>query len=94
LYAQSAPILHLHCLIKITLATPWTMLSSLIPNPTTKGQLLLALDDTINPKTGKKIFRAAHLSLTVLLEISAAFPGIPLLIITDSRFQRDQAGNR
>lgn len=37
----------------------WTVLWSLIPNPTTKGRLLLALDDFINPKTGKKIFGCA-----------------------------------
>ena len=37
----------------------WIALWSLIPNPTTAGRLLLALDDTINPKTGKKIFGCA-----------------------------------
>ncbi|MBK6958769.1 MAG: hypothetical protein IPH22_10955, partial [Nitrosomonas sp.] len=43
----------------------WTTLWSLIPSPTTKGRLLLALDDTINPKTGKR-FSAARLSLIML----------------------------
>mgnify|MGYP000032365075 FL=1 len=37
----------------------WAALWSLIPNPTTKGRLLLTLDDFINPKTGKKIFACA-----------------------------------
>lgn len=37
----------------------WATLWSLIPNPATKGRLLLALDDYINPKTGKKIFGCA-----------------------------------
>jgi hypothetical protein len=37
----------------------WAALWSLIPNPTTKGRLLLALDDFINPKVGKKIFGCA-----------------------------------
>lgn len=37
----------------------WATLWSLIPNPTTSGRLLLALDDYINPKTGKKIFGCA-----------------------------------
>lgn len=37
----------------------WTVLWSLIPNPTTKGRLLLALDDFINPKVGRKIFGCA-----------------------------------
>ena len=57
--AQSAAILHLHGLIKIALSTSWTTLWSLIPNPTTKGRLLVALGDTINPKKGKKIFGCA-----------------------------------
>lgn len=37
----------------------WTVLWLLIPEPTTDGRLLLALDDFINPKTGKKIFGCA-----------------------------------
>ncbi len=37
----------------------WTVLWSLIPQPTVNGRLLLALDDYINPKTGKKIFGCA-----------------------------------
>lgn len=37
----------------------WTTLWSLIPEPTVNGRLLLALDDYINPKTGKKIFGCA-----------------------------------
>lgn len=37
----------------------WAALWSLIPDPTTKGRLLLALDDFINPKVGKKIFGCA-----------------------------------
>ena len=34
----------------------WITLWEMIPEPTTNGRLLLALDDYINPKTGKKIF--------------------------------------
>lgn len=37
----------------------WTTVWSLIPNPTVNGRLLLALDDYLNPKTGKKIFGCA-----------------------------------
>ncbi len=37
----------------------WSVLWSLIPTPTVNGRLLLALDDYINPKTGKKIFGCA-----------------------------------
>ncbi len=31
-----------------------------IPDPLTDGRLLVALDDSINPKTGKKIFGCSH----------------------------------
>jgi hypothetical protein len=34
----------------------WHSLWKMIPEPTTDGRLLLALDDCINPKTGKEIF--------------------------------------
>jgi hypothetical protein len=37
----------------------WAVLWPLIPNPTTKGRLLLALYDFINPKVGKNIFGCA-----------------------------------
>ncbi|MEN8173654.1 MAG: transposase, partial [Chloroflexota bacterium] len=37
----------------------WAALWSLIPEPTVNGRLLLALDDYINPKTGKNIFGCA-----------------------------------
>lgn len=37
----------------------WSVLWSLIPQPTVKARLLLALDDYINPKTGRKIFGCA-----------------------------------
>jgi hypothetical protein len=37
----------------------WSTLWSLIPEPAVKGRLLLALDDYINPKAGKKIFGCA-----------------------------------
>lgn len=38
----------------------WRVLWGLIPNPATEGRLLLALDDSINPKTGRKIFGCGH----------------------------------
>jgi IS4 transposase len=37
----------------------WAVLWTMIPKPTVDGRLLLALDDYINPKTGKKIFGCA-----------------------------------
>ena len=34
----------------------WEYVFKLIPNPLEKGCLIVALDDSINPKSGKKIF--------------------------------------
>ena len=34
----------------------WVMRWRAIPRPLTDGRLLLALDDSINPKTGRKVF--------------------------------------
>jgi DDE superfamily endonuclease len=34
----------------------WPCLWKLIPEPSTDGRLIVALDDSINPKTGRKIF--------------------------------------
>jgi hypothetical protein len=34
----------------------WALLWRSIPQPLTDGRLLLALDDSLNPKTGKKVF--------------------------------------
>ncbi len=39
----------------------WPQLWNMIPNPATDGRLLVALDDFINPKTGRKIFGCAHI---------------------------------
>jgi len=38
----------------------WTVMWGLIPNPETEGRILVALDDSINPKTGRKIFGCGH----------------------------------
>ena len=38
----------------------WATLWRLIPDPLTEGRLLVALDDSINPKTGQKIFACQH----------------------------------
>ena len=47
---------------KIPWSNLWRKLWSAIPNPLTDdGRLLLALDDFINPKTGRKIFGCAHI---------------------------------
>jgi hypothetical protein len=39
----------------------WKKLWNTIPDPLTDGRLLVALDDSINPKTGKKIFGCSHI---------------------------------
>ncbi len=39
----------------------WQKVWKMIPNPLTNDRLLLALDDYINPKTGKKIFGCANI---------------------------------
>ncbi len=44
---------------KIPWSRLWSRLWKLIPEPETNGRLLVALDDYINPKTGKKIFGCA-----------------------------------
>ena len=46
---------------KLPWAKMWPKLWSTIPSPLTDGRLLLALDDFINPKTGKKIFGCSHI---------------------------------
>jgi len=46
---------------KLPWAKLWPRLWSMIPAPLTDGRLLLALDDFINPKTGKKIFGCSYL---------------------------------
>jgi len=38
----------------------WSRIWHMIPNPKTDGRLLIALDDFINPKTGKKIFACSR----------------------------------
>ena len=39
----------------------WRTLWSMIPDPLSDGRLLVALDDFINPKTGRKIFGCSHI---------------------------------
>ena len=45
---------------KIPWARLWTCLWKMIPEPLTGDRLLLTLDDSTNPKTGKKIFGCAR----------------------------------
>ena len=46
--------------LKIPWNRLWIRLWKLIPEPATNGRLLVALDDFINPKTGRKIFGCAN----------------------------------
>ena len=45
---------------KIPWSKLWKCVWTMIPNPTIDGKLFIALDDFINPKTGKKIFGCCH----------------------------------
>ncbi len=38
----------------------WKAMWGMIPSSATDGRILAALDDSINPKSGKKIFGCAH----------------------------------
>ena len=42
--------------VKLPWTRVWEMLWRAIPDPLTAGRLLLALDDSLNPKTGRKVF--------------------------------------
>ena len=42
--------------VKLHWERVWEVLWRAIPNPLTEGRLLLALDDSVNPKTGRKVF--------------------------------------
>jgi len=46
---------------KLPWANLWRRLWSTIPNPLTDGRLLVALDDFINSKTGRKIFGCSNI---------------------------------
>ena len=46
---------------KLPWAKLWRKLWSTIPSPLTDGRLLVALDDFINPKTGRKIYGCSHI---------------------------------
>jgi len=46
---------------KLPWAKLWPRLWSTIPSPLTDGRLLVALDDFVNPKTGRKIFGCSHI---------------------------------
>jgi len=46
---------------KLPWAKLWSKLWSMIPSPLTDGRLLVALDDFVNPKTGRKIFGCSHI---------------------------------
>ena len=38
----------------------WQAMWGMIPTPATVGRIIVALDDSINPKTGRKIFGCGH----------------------------------
>ncbi len=52
----------------------WQRLWQMIPDPNTDGRLLLALDDYINPKTGKRIFGCANVFDHAAKQNQSKFP--------------------
>ena len=38
----------------------WQAMWGMIPSPATEERIIVALDDSINPKSGRKIFGCAH----------------------------------
>ena len=46
--------------VKLHWVSIWEVLWRAIPDPLTEGRLLFALDDSINPKTGRKVFGCQH----------------------------------
>ncbi len=52
----------------------WTRLWKMIPEPATGGRLIIALDDYINPKTGKKIFACAKVFDHAAKQNQAKYP--------------------
>jgi hypothetical protein len=46
--------------VKLRWDAVWEVLWRAIPAPLTGGRLVLALDDSINPKTGRKVFACQH----------------------------------
>lgn len=38
----------------------WSAMWGMIPSPSVEGRIMIALDDSINPKSGKKIFGCGH----------------------------------
>lgn len=59
---------------KIPWKALWAKVWHMIPEPETKGRLLIALDDFINPKTGKKIFACARVFDHAAKENQSKYP--------------------
>ena len=54
----------------------WQVLWSQIPEPAVEGRLLVALDDSINNKTGRKIFWCGFFHDHTANSISPSIPGL------------------
>ncbi|WP_295455050.1 transposase [uncultured Thiodictyon sp.] len=53
---RAVALLHLHGLGEAGLGPVWEVLWRAIPDPLTDGRLLLAVDDSVNPKARRKVF--------------------------------------
>ena len=52
----------------------WRTLWGLIPDAATEGRVLVAVDDSINPKSGKKIFACGHFHQHALKDNQSSYP--------------------
>ena len=59
---------------KIPWKALWLKIWHMIPEPKTRGKLLIALDDFINPKTGKKIFGCSRIFDHAAKENQSKYP--------------------
>lgn len=59
---------------KIPWKALWSKVWHMIPEPKTRGKLLIALDDFINPKTGKKIFACSRIFDHAAKENQSKYP--------------------
>ena len=52
----------------------WRVMWGAIRNPATEGRILVALDDSINPKTGRKIFGCGHFHNHAAKDNQSSYP--------------------
>jgi hypothetical protein len=66
--------------VKLRWVPFWEILWRAIPQPLTDGRLLLALDDSINPKTGRKVFACQDTFDHAAKTNQSPFPWAPTIV--------------